>query len=119
MNRVSREDLSPLVVSAISCRAHVGAGMGRGDTRKPGCFSLSCLPGSRAVRSWANPATQGGPSSVSTSPFQLPGTVWTHPEELSTEHSHLSLGDTGLGPGKGQAGTGHGDSDSSSIFKPL
>ena len=33
MNRVSREDLSPLDVSAISCRAQVGAGMGRGDTR--------------------------------------------------------------------------------------
>ena len=41
MNRVSREDLSPLVVSAISCRAQVGARVGRGDTRKPWLFFTS------------------------------------------------------------------------------
>lgn len=43
-------------------------GEGRHKTQESlGCFPLPCLPGSRAVRSWAKPATQGGPSSVSTS----------------------------------------------------
>lgn len=98
MKRVSREVLSPLLdVSAISCRAQVGARIWEEDTESLGYSSLShlCLGRGQFEVGLTQPpkVTDIGPSSFLT-PLQFPGA-------LGTDAQGLSLRTTGLRPRRG------------------